>query len=320
MTNTEIANEINLLKPDFKEFWENLKDASVELKFTPTSNTAINLFKIELIRIYNIIHPGVYLLSSLRVIFTDIERSANYTPEVELSWRVTRDIESRTDTYYKTILSKVTNAKQYLNPYLKSKLGFTNSLTKITKELQDNEFSLSLFKEFLANRKLPSTEVITYFNQIKQFTPGIRDKYMDILLHSCKNPSKKLQQEINDSRIFSISSKSSPKYISLTRYIIKEMGNLKNIPIPEDLHNDRDYNYTPFICGVPRKPTPTKTEVSSLVGIMLVIESSDLSNKDYIVKCLQDHLSNPAYGTLYTEQLATLREYADSIYTLTKGI
>lgn len=320
MTNTEIANEINRLKPDFKEFWEDLKNTSAELKFTPTSNTAINLFQIELIRIYHSIHPRTYLSGLLRAVFTNIERSANYTPEVELSWRVTRDIESRTDTYYKTILSKIINTKQYLNPYLKSKLGFANSPTKTTKELQDNEFSLSLFKELLANSKLPSTEVITYFNQIKQFKSEIRDKYMDILLNSCKEYSKKLQKEIDDSGIFSITSKSSPKYISLTRYIIKEMGNLKNIPIPEDLHNDRDSNYTPFICGVPRKPTPTKTEVSSLVGTMLVIASSDLPNKDYIVKCLQDHLSDPAYGTLYIDQLASLREYADSIYTLTKDL
>ena len=320
MTNTEIANEINRLKPDFKEFWENLKGTSRELKFTPTNNTAINLFQIELLRIYHYIHPRIYLPYTLQSVPKDIERSANYTPEIELTWRVTRDIESRTDTYHKTILSKVINAKQYLNPYLRSKLGFTNNSTKDIKVLQDNEFSLSLFKEFLANRKLPSTEVITYFNQIKQFKPEIRDQYMDILLNSCKEPSKKLQQEIDSSRVFNIPLNSSPKYIALTRYVIRGMGALKNVPIPEDLYNERDSEYTPFICGVPRKPTPTKAEVSSLVGIMLVIESSDLPNKDYIVKCLQDHLSNPTYGTLYTEQLATLREYADSIYTLTKGI
>ena len=326
MTLQEIAQEIDKLKPDFKPFWEEFnrenKNYYSKYTFIPTGNHALDLFKIELVNIYFTIHPKQYMGQVFRKSIEDLLQTIPHNlPKVTYSsWGFERDIADKSNDYHNLISSHVTDLKQYLNPYLKKKFGLVGSTTKSIKQLQDNEFSIELFKTSLGKRKIPSTEVSMYFKQFKNFSQPIRDKFMEIVFEHCKEPSKKLQVELEDSGVFNVLTTSGSKYISVSRRIARWHLNTSSLPIPDDLHNERDSDYTPFTCGVPRKPTPTKEEVSALVGTMLVVQNSDLPEKDYIVSCFKEHLSNPGYGTLYTDQVKALRNYATSITKLTKDI
>jgi len=49
MTPQQVADTINRIKPDFKQFWEDVNKHDNNSTFTPHSNPVITLFQIELI-------------------------------------------------------------------------------------------------------------------------------------------------------------------------------------------------------------------------------------------------------------------------------
>lgn len=320
MTPQQVSDTINKLKPDFKQFWADVNHFKYNSAFTPHSNPAITLFQIELLQVYYALHNQRYMRNAFKDSITTVLNQIQYTGLTNFGRRINHDIANKSGAYPHLILAYVTDVKQYLNPYLRKRLEFTTTKGKDIKQLQDNEFSVELFKSSLGKRKLPSTEVSMYFKQFKDFSQPIRDKFMNIVFEHCKEPSKKLQVELQDSRVFNVRTTSGSKYISVSRRTARQNLNTNSLPIPEDLHNERDSDYTPFICGVPRKPTPTKHEVSALIGVMLVVKCSDLAEKGYIVSCIKEHLSHPGYGTLCTDQLKALRNYTATITELTKDI
>ena len=322
MTNQQVADEINRTKPNFKQFWEDVNKYDRGSTFTPHSNPAITLFQIELIELYYRLHYQRYMGSTLSGSLNTALRSIAYTGLIDFHWRIDDDITSKSGDYHNLILAYVTDLKQYLNPYLRKRLGFTATKAKDIKSIKDDAFSIELLKAALGKRKIPSTEAIEYFNQFHRFTPVNRDTYMDIITQHCTAPSQKFQRAIADSSIYGASFNSkqaNPKYISLDRSHVRHNRN-HMYPVTSALLDERDSDYTPFTCGVPRKPTPTKDEVSALVSILFIIASSNADRKDYIIQCLHDHLSHPDYGTLYTDALRNFEAYSNSVLSTIKDL
>lgn len=323
MTPQEVAQFINDTKPDFKDFWNEVKEYKYNSTFTPTDNKPITLFKLELLRIYYRVHPREYMRHYLEGSITKVTINLQpYSGTTNISYSIEHEIETKSGVYPNLILAYVTDLKQYLNPYLRKRLGFSGTRPSDIKDLKDDLFSVELFRNALGKRKLPSTEASLYFNQFRNFSAPVREQYMDILVKQTNTFSKQFLKDVEHSSIFDISEQplASSKYISLSRYGIRYTVNSNNSLMSSDLFNDRDSEYTPFICGLPRKPTPTESEVSALVSMLFIIASSDNEHKDYIVQCLHSHLSDPAYGTIYTNALANMQAYATTINSFIKDL
>ena len=322
MTPQQVSNEINKLKPNFKQFWEDVNKHDRNSIFTPHSNPAITLFQSELIKVYYAIHSQRYMRSTFRDSLNVALHPIQYTGLTEFSWYIDNDITYKSGNYQNLILTYVTDLKQYLNPYLRKRFGFTATKAKDIKSIKDDAFSIELFKSSLGKRKIPSTEAIEYFNQFRNFTPVNRDAYMDIIIQHCTFPSQQFQRAIADSSIYGVSFNSkqaNSKYISLDRSHVRHNRNPMH-PVTSALLDERDSDYTPFTCGVPRKPTPTEPEVSALVSILFIVAASNADQKDYIIKCIHDHLSHPDYGTLYTDALRDFEAYSNSVLSTIKDL
>lgn len=322
MTPQQVADTINRIKPDFKQFWEDVNKHDNNSTFTPHSNPAITLFQIELIGIYYALHSRRYMSNTFRDSLHTALRQISYTGLMDIPWNIVYTIANKSGDYPNLIIAYVTDLKQYLNPYLRNKLGVTASKDKDIKSIKDDAFSMELFKSSLGKRKIPSTEAIEYFDQFRKFTAVNRDAYLDIIIEHCPVPSQQFQRAIADSGIYGVNFnglQTSSKYISLNRLHVRNNRN-PMYPVTSALLDERDSDYTPFICGVPRKPTPTKNEVSALVSILFIVAASNSDHKDYIIQCLHTHLSHPDYGTLYTDALRTFEAYSDSVLSTIKDL
>ena len=322
MTPQQVSDEINRIKPDFKQFWEEVTKRTYNATFTPHSNPAIALFQIELINLYYTLHQQRYMSSTFRDSVGIVLAKIPYTGATSFPWRIKNDIANKSGVYPNLILAYVTDVKQYLNPYLKKKFGLVGTVTKSIKQLQDNEFSVELFKTSLGKRKIPSTEAIEYFNQFRNFDKANSDAYMNIILEHCTSPSQQFQRAVAAAGIYDVNFnelQTNSKYISLDRSNVRYRRN-PMYPVTSALLDERDSDYTPFTCGIPRKPTPTKDEVSSLVSILFIVAASNADRKDYIIQCLHDHLSHPDYGTLYTDALQGFESYSNSVLSTIKDL
>lgn len=322
MTPQQAANEINALKPDFKQFWEDVNKHDRNSTFTPHSNPSITLFQIELIKIYYTLHNQRYMDRTFNDSINTALTTIQYTGLTKFRWNIGNNIINKSGEYQNLILAYVTDLKQYLNPYLRKRLGFTISKDKDIKSIKDDAFSVELFRTSLGKRKIPSTEAIEYFKQFNKFTAVNRDAYLDIIIEHCTIPSQQFQRVVADLGTYRVSFnelQTSSKYISLNRYHVRSNRN-PMYPVTSALLDECDSDYTPFTCGVPRKPTPTKSEVSALVSILFIIAASNVDRKNYIIKCLHTHLSHPDYGTLYTDALRGFEAYSSSVLSTIKDI
>ena len=318
----QVADTINRIKPNFKQFWEDVNNFDYISTFIPHPDPAITLFQIELLKVYYALHNQRYMRSPIKNSIDKILITIPYTGFTNFSWNTRKHITNKSGEYSNLILPYVTDLKQYLNPYLRKKLGFTATKTKDIKSIKDDAFSIELFKSSLGKRKIPSTEAIEYFNQFRNFTPVNRDAYMDIIIQHCTFPSQQFQRAIADSSIYGVSFNSkqaNSKYISLDRSHVRHNRNPMH-PVTSALLDERDSDYTPFTCGVPRKPTPTEPEVSALVSILFIVAASNADQKDYIIKYIHDHLSHPDYGTLYTDALRNFEAYSNSVLSTIKDL
>lgn len=322
MTPQQVADTINHIKPDFKQFWEDVNKHDRNSTFTPHSNPAITLFQIELIKVYYALHNQRYMGRTFNDSINTAFRQISYTGIIDSGWRMGNDITNKSGNYQNSILAYVTDVKQYLNPYLRKRLGLTATKNKDIKSIKDDAFSIELFKAAIGKRKIPSTEAIEYFDQFHKFTAVNRDAYMDIIIEHCPVPSQQFQRVIAELGTYRVSFnglQTSSKYISLNRNSVRSNRNFM-YPITSALLDERDSDYTPFTCGVPRKPTPTKDEVSALVSILFIIAASNIDRQDYIIQCLHDHLSHPDYGTLYTDALRNFEAYSNSVLSTIKDL
>lgn len=304
MTPQKIANEINRLKPNLKDFWIETSKMNWDSTLTLDSNTSINLFKFELISILNAVHPRFYIYSVFLKNKSDYYTKVKFTPH-NLKYGAYSLLNKGISSEPNLISAHIDNLKQYLNPYLRKKLGFVKTKADTVSKLEENEFSLELFKNVLTKRKLSSTEGIEYFNQIKDFNTELRNKFMDVIFEHCI-PSKKFLKLMEDSYLFEIGSSTSNKYIILSRSEIRNLANNLKLLSFSDLYDYQDSAHTPFMCGMSLKPIVKSNHVAYLFSTINIILSSDYPNKQYIVNCIKEHLALPEYNELSKKYTALL--------------
>jgi hypothetical protein len=314
-----VAQAINKLKPDLKEFWEELEASSNYQSlegFNPVSD--LDKFKMELRIIYLELYSQRYLSSRMKIPAFDY---ISYTKTMQLPNQKTIGLPKE------FILGHVENPGQYLNKYLRTKLELTagtkRAPTAVSSNLQANAFSLQLFDQALAKqKKVSSADAIKYFEQIKKFPEPIFTQFLDTICKYLPEPSQKFQDTLANSSTLTTLHQATPNttYIRLQRWHIRHIASQFVVPLLSASFGETDSAFVPFICGIPRKPTPTQAEVDALVQTVIVIGASNNPAKEYIISCLKTHLAHPAYKEYYAATRKALLSNAQITIDLLKDV
>ena len=264
-----IASTINETKPNLKEFWSTINSNTADSKFFELINepySDLNLFKLELLLIYMETHNRIYLYSKSAIAFKeyldeqhiitnglfDVNRS--YTSIKNFTLRASKPISAT------LILGNVIEAKQYLNPYLRSKLSAHESVsTAYSKSIEPNLMSLAIFQHWITTIKpFNSVQAEEFIKQCVNFPEDFKNDFINSILGHCKTHS-----------------------ISLQKYLIDYCGNLKNYPSINRYkirNNSRqkitfaavldpaDSFYKPFVANTNRPAPDTNSEVEATLG------------------------------------------------------
>ena len=300
MTTQTIAAEINRLKPDLTDFWTDPKPPSpYELI------TEVDYLKFELAFLYKYLHPRQYISqmdrTASRNFFSYLDNHSIY------AW------EKNPLSQSKLIISQVDNPKQYLNPYLRKRAGFVNVKPKSTFAIKPDLFSLELFRKAMT-KQIPSTVALEYVNQIKAFPADMYDSYLEIIFSKLVNPSKQFQKhmaQMKYTRPYYTSPQSfKAKYIYLDRHNMRAAANKLFANLGVGLRDTLDSQYTPFICGIPRRPTPSPAETDALLNMCIIVAADTHPQRAYILQCLREHLSHPEYAQPLAELFTKYRNNA----------
>lgn len=267
-----LAEEIEATKPDLKDIWETIKLRNPKLIFQQLLDkpfSAINTFKIELLAIYMTTHNNIYVSHS------DTDKFINYlnSAKVDSNNLLSKynNLNSDFDFRYKEeisnnlILGNLTNPKQYLNQYLRSKLRTSKSTsTAYNKQLNPDVMSLAIFKQWLTTVKpLNSVQAETFLQTCRQFPTDIREEFLVAVMAHCPKPSIALQKYIID--YYS----DSDNFPSINRYQIRSAAR-QTLTFPA-IHDTRDSEYKPFVANVNRITPDTNNELESTLGTALVL-------------------------------------------------
>jgi hypothetical protein len=298
MTTQTIAAEINRLKPDLTEFWTDPKLPSpYELI------TEVDYFRFELAFLYSYLHPRVYMgrtdHNAYRNFFSYLDHRSIY------AWGQNPLSQAN------FIISQVDNPKQYLNAYLRKRAGFVTLKAKSTFTIKPDLFSLELFRKAMT-KQIPSTVALEYVYKIANFPLDMYDSYLEIILSKLVNPSKKFQDSMADMNYTkSYASKlCETKYIHLDRYTMRATAKKLFSTLGMGLRDTLDSQYTPFIGGIPRKPTPALAETDALLNAYTIVAADDHPQREYILQCLREHLSHQDYVQPLEELFAKYRNNA----------
>lgn len=268
---TSIAQTINELKPDLKEFWSTINASTVRSEFNLLLNlpyTPLNLFKLELLIVYMETHNKLYVRSVDTKFFEKYLTSA----DIDCSTIVSKQgifigcyLSTHTAISSKLILGNVLNPKQYCNTYLRGKLSSVNSTsTAYIKVLEPNHMSLVIFQQWLTTVKsLNSVQALAFIKQCASFPNDFKNLFINSILEHCPKPS-----------------------IILQKYLIEYCGVLDNHP-PIYRHTIRnkarqhltfravfdtqDSEYKPFVANVNRLAPTNQNELESTIGTALVL-------------------------------------------------
>lgn len=289
LTIQDTVNEINRLQPDLTDMW-NVKPEKVatELeKLIQQPISAINLFKIELLTIYGRQHvSGDVYVSMLQRIqrFLSSNNLQSYSAElIKIPHCVVPKIKDAIANK-QLIIGQVTNPKQYLNAYLKSKL--TSGTTAINYDLKPDLFSLTVFESSLQEMKKPlnSVQAITFLTKVINFEQEIKYKYLDIVMAHCPEQSIKLKELLMNGF------NSSTKYQSIHRWYISNMA--RNKITFGVLFDGQHSTYLPIVSNTSIPPLENKPrDYNSILGSALVLLQSDKFQTyteyyEYLVKCI----------------------------------
>ncbi len=334
-TAQQVASKIEQIKPDFTEFINFLKVGKSEKlleDFNNTKSMFVKLFKAQLILITYQTHNQRYSYSSdlntfAQLLQDNLDKSgvsqhinahSNYAYFTYLGYYVSDSFEEHHIAKY------IIDAKPYLTPYLWNKVRIKTSKAINFKDLKEDIFAATAFKNYLINLKkpLPSTQAKVYVKQIKNFSMNIKQKYLEIIFDHLKNPSIDIQKEL-EYNVPSQDSDSIEKIMWLgSKWQIQNLAIQNGIPVPLSVYDDKESDYKPFITNVKRKPTADLQNMSYLVGTAYLLKVLDKLEPNpvytYFVEQINEHLKEPEYEgplKIYLASLKTtgevLGEYCD---------
>lgn len=330
-TISQIANEINNIKPDFTEFKQILSRIDVLALSTDidnTSNIFSKLFKCQLILSMSRSHSRSYIDTRkyAQLLFENVSdcnitlqtRSYNnstylHTPN---SYRVIDSFSSD------QIASYIKDVQKYLPKFLWDKVR--TKATQEFKTVQPDLFSLHVFKNYLAGLKkeIPSTQAIKYLGQIAMFELDIKQQYIEVIANHLSQPSLAFQDKLS-TIIPKIVETHKCKFMYLDRYHIKWLTREHKLIAPESVMDSSDSSYKPFITGIKRKPTIDLHDFTALIGTLIILRAVVKKQPNevysYFIEEITEHLKHPDYSDVKKDYMTTLQQTKDSIEETING-
>ena len=310
---TSIASIIDTAKPNLKEFWSTINLNTARSKFSeliqfPYSD--LNLFKIELLLVYMDTHNRGYVYS---------ENTRAFKEYLDKHYIITNNLFHINSNYAKLqgftlspyaelpkhlIIGNVIEAKQYLNPYLRSKLSVTESVsTAYVKSIEPNPMSLAIFQHWISTVKpFNSVQAEEFIKQCTNFPEDFKNDFINSILGHCPKPSISLQKYLTEYR------KDLKNYPVINRYKIRNSSN-QHLTFRAVL-DSADAAYKPFVANINRLAPDTEYEVEATIGYAFAtLQQPDYSQilYDELIKHVQQAPSdilNIYKANLLTAQLA----------------
>lgn len=315
----EIAEQIELTKPDFKQFLElvNSRNSAVFADVTATTNIFSKILKAEILLMMSQTHNHGYYFDNknecFNIITTNVSNhglNGNTSYQMHNKYYVDKNFDSNFH-----ILGNIKNPKPYLPNYLWNRVRAKKISTETLKQLQPNQMSLQIFKTHLQNTKknLSSIEVENYLKQLKDSSfEAIREDFMDVLFSKCPKPSIDLQKQLAgnvwNSQMLVVPDQENGalyKYMTLSRRRVKQLADRLQVPVSQSVFDTLDSAYKPFITGLYRAPDTNINELSYLFSALLLFQISVLKTPNpvysYFIECLTKHLQAPESATIVQE-------------------
>lgn len=338
-TVTEVAEQINATKPDFKRFKElfTLDDPSqFKSDFDNTDCVFQKILKAQIICCYRHTHPRFWINVDLYKDFLFCN-----TKDMGLSKKRTYNNIEYTDmdrTYYiqdsfdpsTQVAGNLTDVQNYLPKYLWNKVRTKSQVDY--KQLKPDGFSLATFKNYLAGLKkeIPSSQAINYLEQINVFPLDIKQQYIEVIVEHLSQPSWEFQEclsqrSLNIYQYAHTEGLAKFKHISLCRGYIKNLVQANSMLVPQSVMDTLDSAYKPFVTGMNRKPTADMNQFTSLVGTLIVLKTVIKQNPRiaeiyaYFIEEIEKHLKDPAYDMVKAEYTQTLKNTKEAIEEILNG-
>ena len=335
----DVAKEIEQLKPDFTEFLKVLDSnnkPTILKDINETANLAVKLLKAEVTLLFKETHAKrnswdvcVELGNILTQNLTNsaINMSSSYISSN--GYNIANKFNPE-----KHIMAHIQDPKPYLPKYLWDKVRTKKTLaTTPPKQLQPNNLSLEVFRNYVNTLKKPMTAavIMNYLHQLKgnDFT-DFRQPYMDIIFTHTPSPSIEVQKLLAGgyNGNFTISPLTSQensnttveKYMYLNRHQIRNMAINNHIPVSYHIYDTLDSSYKPFITGLKRSPEKSDAELSYLFDALITLQvcSNKESNLvyDYFIEELTKFLSYPEHKTAVDSLKENLHQVANVLPNL----
>ena len=310
-----IAQDINTLKPNLKDFWATIKPNTVFSKFNELINkpySHLNLFKIELLLIYISTHNRIWTSSRYEKVFKEyldrhyITTNNLFHTNSSMGYLSMKGftLSPHTELPKHLIIGNVTDPKQYLNSYLRSKLRSTEfGSTAYTKSIEPNAMSLAIFKHWITTVKpFNSVQAEDFIKQCKNFPENFKNDFIDSILGHCAKPSIQLQKYLTDN------CRTLKNYPVINRSTIRR--NSSQQLTFAAIVDPADSAYKPFVANINRLAPDTELEVEAIIGYAFAtLQQPDYSQVlyDELIKHAQQAPANILHtyrANLLTAQIA----------------
>ena len=339
-TATEVAEQINATKPDFKHFKELFTIDDVNKFKEDFDNTTCifqKILKAQIICCYRQTNSRFWIdIKSYEQFLFDntkdmgvLKRIRSYDKKEYIDLVSTYFINSSFNSSTQ-VAGNLVDVQNYIPKYLWNKVR-TKSQVEY-KQLKPDGFSLTTFKNYLEGLKkeIPSSQAVSYLAQITNFPLDIKQQYIEVLVNHLSQPSWEFQEYlsgyfINLHEYAHTEGLPKVKYISLSRYYIKNLVESNSMLVPQSVMDSQDSAYKPFITGVKRKPTTDLNQFTALVGTLIVLKTAVKQTTElvevytYFIEELEKHLKDPAYDEVKAEYFETLKNSRNSIDEVLNG-
>ena len=339
-TATEVAEQINATKPDFKYFKELFTIDDVNKFKEDFENTTCifqKILKAQIICCYRMTHSRFWIdIEKYKEFLFDntenmgvFKNTRSYDKVEYIDSDRTYFINSSFDSSTQ-VAGNLVDVQNYIPKYLWNKVR-TKSQVEY-KQLKPDVFSLTTFKSYLEGLKkeIPSSQAVRYLAQITNFPLDIKQQYIEVLVNHLSQPSWEFQEYLsgyytNINQYANTKGLPKVKYISLSRYYIKNLVESNSMLVPQSVMDSQDSAYKPFVTGVKRKPTTDLKQFSALVGTLIVLKAAVKQTTElvevytYFIEELEKHLKDPAYDEVKAKYFETLKNSRNSIDEVLNG-
>lgn len=318
MTLQSIANEIDKLQPNMTQFWEDVASNTITIdSFDKPNLSALKLFQLELLLIYRTTRRSRYIGHAEALLVDRIWRKArleidtinNLQLHLEYMPLPNLPIKHIPPPSPETILGHTTNPKQYLNRYLKRKIAKPMS-TAYSITITDDEMALAMFTNWIQGKTLNSVQALDFAEKVRRFPLDIKNKYINLILENCPNPSIDLQKYI-------------AKYFYASYYKTAARGYIRNcshsVITLLTIADTADSAYKPFVSNLTTKPIASLNEYKSLVAILLMMYQTNTGSDNY-KSALLNYLNLPEHDVYRNETNTILSTAISQIPKLLKDL